>query len=152
MSGRRKGVVYIVNADGCHICTSHAPGTHGYPSVWKDGRNQNLHRVLYEERHGKLPEGALVRHTCDNRLCINDAHHVPGTVKDNAVDRKTRGRNNTHRGETRRDAKLTQGQVDYIRTHPLSSQRELGELFGVGQSTISRIQRGLRWPTETITY
>ncbi len=146
MSGKRKTITYTVDVNGCHICTSHAPGTHGYPTLWKNGTNENMHRVLYEEKHGELPIGVLVRHTCDVRLCINDKHLIPGNVKDNAIDRKERGRNNTPHGETRSDAKLTKEQVDYIRTHTSASQRELAELLGVNQSTISRIKRGLRWP------
>ena len=146
MAGKRKTITFEIDSNGCHICTSHVPDKHGYPHVWKNGRGHNLHRVLYEEKHGPLPEGILVRHACDVRKCINLEHLISGTVKDNAIDRKERGRNNTPRGEARSDAKLTQEQVDYIRTHSKSSQRELAELFGVNQSTISRIKRGLRWP------
>lgn len=149
MAGKRKLVTFIIGPKGCHICTSHAPGTSGYPCVWKDGRNQNLHRVLYEESHGLLPKDVLVRHTCDVRMCINDKHLISGSTKDNAVDRKERGRNNTARGETRSDAKLTQEQVNYIRSHSGASQRELAELLGVNQSTVSRIRGGLRWKETT---
>lgn len=91
MAGKRKTITFTVDKNGCHICTSHASGTSGYPSLWKDGRNQNMHRVLYEEKHGSLPENVLVRHTCDVPACINDEHLVSGTVKDNAVDRKNEG-------------------------------------------------------------
>jgi DNA-binding transcriptional regulator YiaG len=150
VAGKRKTITFEIDANGCHICTSHAVDIHGYPHVWKNNRGHNLHRVLYEEKHGPLPKEILVRHTCDVRKCINLEHLISGTTKDNAVDRKERGRNNTPHGETRSDAKLTKEQVKYIRTHLGASQRELAELLGINQSTVSRIKRGLTW-TKTTT-
>jgi hypothetical protein len=149
VAGKRRPITFTVNERGCHICTSHSPHSDGYPALWKDGRYQHAHRVLYEEKHGRLPKEILVRHTCDTPRCINDDHLIPGTVKDNAVDRKERGRNNTPHGETRSDAKLTAEQVKYIFTHSLSSQRELAELLGVNQSVISRIRGGRAWKRTT---
>lgn len=69
MAGKRKKVEFVVTDAGCHECTSHAVGTSGYPCVWKNRRNQNLHRVLYEEKFGPLGD-LVARHTCDNRKCI----------------------------------------------------------------------------------
>lgn len=103
-----------------------------------------MHRVLYEEAFGPVGD-LLVRHTCDNRMCINLNHLIPGTVKENAIDRKMRGRNNTARGESRSDTKLTDEQVRHIRaTSGLISQGNLARRYGVSQSTISRIRSGER--------
>ena len=49
-------------------------------------------RRIYEMRHGKLPKHVYVCHTCDNGNCILDAHHFPGTQKDNMQDAKIKGR------------------------------------------------------------
>jgi hypothetical protein len=62
---------------------------------WIDGclvYKRQVARRLYERRHGKLPPGILVCHTCDNPFCILDAHHFPGTQSDNIKDSVQKGR------------------------------------------------------------
>ena len=44
------------------------------------------HRVAWEEVHGPIPDGLVVRHKCDNRACINVDHLELGTHKDNRHD------------------------------------------------------------------
>lgn len=143
MAGKRKTITFTVNDRGCHICTSHAPGTHGYPCLWKDGRNQNMHRVLYEEANGPLGD-LVARHICDETLCVNLAHIEPGTYADNTADITERGRHNPPCGERSGTAKLTQHQVAAIRA-ATGSQRNIAEAYGVNQSSVSRIRRGQRW-------
>ena len=46
----------------------------------------NLVRKLYQMRHGELSKNLNVLHKCDNPACIEDAHHFPGTQKDNVLD------------------------------------------------------------------
>ena len=67
----------------------------GYPLVRREGKLWNHHRWVYYQATGDLPE--VVRHTCDNRLCVNLDHLLPGTHTDNARDRVLRGRNGTPR-------------------------------------------------------
>ena len=145
MRSRRKTVTWRVGENGCHICTSHHIVTSGYPCVEKDGRNQNLHRVLYEELHGvKLSSDVKVRHTCDVPACINPEHWLTGTAYDNAQDRNTRGRNNPPIGERSGTAKLTTLQVLSIK-HATTTQQATAEKFGITQSQVSRIKAGKRW-------
>mgnify|MGYP001561850012 CR=1 FL=1 len=144
MGAHRKTIKYTVNERGCFICTSHHLGTHGYPQIWKDGRPQNMHRVLYEEKYGLLPPKIEVRHTCDTPACINMEHMLPGTTFDNAQDRTIRGRNNPPIGERSGTAKLTEEQVSEIRAAS-GSQGSIGKRYGIGQSQVSRIKGGQRW-------
>jgi hypothetical protein len=137
-------IIYEVDANGCFNCTSHALGTHGYPNVHKDGRNQNLHRVLYEEKFGPLPSGEVARHKCDNRRCINLKHVMPGTHLDNMQDRNDRNRHNPPCGERSGAHKLTADAVIAIRESN-DGQYALAARYGVSQSTISRTKRGQRW-------
>lgn len=144
MGGKRKPVTYVVDPlTGCHLCTSHVPSTHGYPTLWKDGRPQNIHRVLYEEQYG--PIGSLVlRHTCDVPRCINMDHCVPGTNADNTNDIRERGRFNPPIGVRSGTAKLSEADIRDIRNSTLP-QSSLAMRYGVNQSTISRIRTRLRW-------
>ena len=59
-----------------------------HPNVAKDTA-----RKVYQLRHGILPHHIYVCHHCDNAHCVLDAHHFPGTQKDNMQDaaRKNKG-------------------------------------------------------------
>lgn len=50
------------------------------------------HRVSYALANGTLPKASVVRHTCDNPPCVNPAHLLAGTQKENMADRKARKR------------------------------------------------------------
>jgi len=71
------------------------PDTNGYGRFRIGGKGSKLdmaHRVSYELHKGKIPDGKLVLHTCDNRLCVNPDHLYAGTYQDNAIDAVSRGR------------------------------------------------------------
>ena len=48
-------------------------------------------------RHGPMPEGLCVCHTCDNPKCILDAHHWRGTKAQNTQDAVAKGRHSGFR-------------------------------------------------------
>lgn len=141
---KRKPVTFEINAQGCHICTSHKPNTHGYPQVWKDGKNGSLHRVLYEEHHSvSLPPSIVVRHRCDQRMCINMDHLLEGTHAQNSMDMKERKRVRFQFGQAHSHATLTDAQVLEIAASQ-GTQTEIAARYGVHQSTVSRIKRAER--------
>ena len=139
-----KAIEYIVNNKGCFICISHFIGTHGYPRIFRNGHMQNLHRVLYEEKHGTLLPEIEVRHTCDERKCINMEHLIQGTQADNANDKKIRGRCNPPHGERAGNSKLTEEQVKEIRSAS-GSQTKIARKYGIAQSQVSNIKTGKQW-------
>lgn len=144
MAMKRKKVTFSEESNGCHICTSHAVQPDGYPRITVKGRSHHAHRVLYIEAYGPLPEGIVVRHTCDNPRCINLLHLVGGTHGENARDRVSRGRHVSTRGDQSVRAKVNSGIVKEIRVS-LLPQRALAEKYGICQQQVSRIKRGERW-------
>lgn len=138
-----KKITYEITPSGCWECTSHHINRHGYPQVERKGKKYNIHRMLYQNYIGKeLTRETVVRHKCDNRKCIKIEHLELGSWADNSRDCKERGRLNTPRGEHRSDAKLSARQVQEIRKASGITQYKLAELYGVNQSTISRIRSG----------
>lgn len=67
--------------------------TCGYPVISRNG-NTNIrgNRYVYEWVNGKIPDGHVVRHKCDNPLCLNPDHLELGTPADNVRDMDERGR------------------------------------------------------------
>ena len=66
-----------------------AKATNGYGAY----RNMNAHRATYLLLVGKIPDGMVVCHKCDNQLCCNPTHLWIGTQKDNMRDMHAKGRN-----------------------------------------------------------
>src|SRR5699024_1829841 len=111
--GPVKKIKYEIDKNGCHICTSHAYNSFGYPRIMKNGKHYNMHRYLYMKHYGKIPKGLVVRHKCDVPGCINIEHLELGTYKDNSQDMIQRNRH--HYGEINKSSKLTEEDVLEIR-------------------------------------
>ena len=105
-------------------------------------KTASAHRVSYEAFNGKIPEGMVVAHTCDNRLCVNPAHLWLATHAENSADMVTKKR--SARGEKCGKSKLNEEQIQFIRESKLS-QRKLGAMFNVSHANIGYIKRGATW-------
>lgn len=79
--------------DGCLIWPG-AIATDGYPVCNRNGNtNVKIHRFIWKVSNGMdIEKGLVIRHNCDNILCINPAHLQIGTVADNNMDIRLRGR------------------------------------------------------------
>lgn len=68
-----------------------------YGTVKYQGKRQYAHRVVFKLMKGKIPDGLLVLHTCDNPKCINPDHLFVGTHKDNTQDMIAKNRHGWRR-------------------------------------------------------
>lgn len=117
----------------------------GYGQKRMNGKVQYVHRLAFEERHGRKPVG-VVRHACDNRLCYNADHLIEGTRADNSRDMVDRGR--SLKGERQPNSRLTEAQVLAIKeacANRTDTYRKIGEMFGVSDTTVRQIRDGKRW-------
>lgn len=87
-----KEIEYIIDKNGCYICTSHYSEKNGYIRKRIGNKKYLLHRYMYEQKYGEIPSGKLACHTCDNRQCINPDHIFIGTHRDNTSDMLNKGR------------------------------------------------------------
>ena len=130
--------------------------TSGYGQIGVGRREEGLaytHRVAYEATNGPIPDGLLVRHTCDNRPCCNPAHLLVGTVADNSADMVARGRGRGAEGLSNWNARLTPDEVAEIRRrhrpgiHPArktgGSTAELATEFGISKQYVRDLAKGI---------
>lgn len=139
---KKKKVEYIVTENGCHEVISHSCNKDGYPIIKDDYKKKTIHRLVYQEHFGRIDEDLVIRHKCDNRLCINPEHLEIGTHSENVMDRDIRHR--TAIGNRNGRSKLDEDKIRYIRNSNLS-QAKLGEMFGVDKKTIRCIKKNLTW-------
>ena len=107
------------------------------------------HRVAYMLSVGPVADGAEVRHSCDNPPCCNPSHLSVGTHKDNMADRKARYGHPWDNGSTRGighpRTKFTEKDILTIRRDKTKTARQLAEIYGVAESTISAIRTRQNW-------
>lgn len=118
--------------------------TTGYGKIYGKG----AHRVAYEKYVGKIPEGHVVMHTCDNKTCVNPHHLKVGTQAENRKDCFYKDRH--AKGESIGAGKLTEQDVREIRKE-LKNRRyrgaltEIAEKYGVTIGAICKIRDGKSW-------
>jgi len=122
----------------------------GYGQFHINSHPRKAHRVSWEIHNGPIPNDSVypftkcVLHKCDNRKCVNPDHLFLGTIKDNAHDAVSKGRN-IH-GEAQPTSKLTESDVRTIRMlHPETPLSKLAEMFPVCKRTISLLISRETW-------
>lgn len=117
----------------------------GYAAL--SGRRVN--RIVFRSFNGPLTESDCALHLCDVRSCVNPNHLFRGTQLENVADRCKKGRTRVGSlpGQLNPMAILHDRDIHEIRDL-LSygfSQRYIGELYGVSQSSISYIWSKKKW-------
>lgn len=141
---RRTPIEWDVDGNGCWNVTSHKPNPGGYVPLCRneEGGEKLIHRLHYVKYKGEIPKGLMVRHTCDNRRCVNPDHLLIGTAKDNAMDAVERNR--TLFGENCHLSKLTELQVKEI-IESKEPHKILSKRYGVSKGHISSLKIGMYW-------
>lgn len=148
---------------GCWNCVSHSAKDDAYPRIVIDKKSWNISRYVYTVHHGPIPHGFVIRHTCDNRLCINPEHLILGTQLDNIKDMIDRGRHYKINGTGKRltnyskrrkkkkpnkfgkiHKRLTEEEAKKIK-HSTKTPRELSFEFGITVAAVRNVQRGISW-------
>lgn len=117
---------------GCWIWTA-SKYRNGYGGFSLDGKMISACHAAHMLFIGPIPNGQVVRHICDIKLCVNPRHLLLGTLKDNNIDTVERGHS------TR---KLTQDQVEMVRRNRQLSSRLLADLLHVSRTVIGNIWLG----------
>jgi hypothetical protein len=81
----------VKKENGC-IEWSAARDKSGYAIGWLNGRQGRITRMLWEMERGKIPEGLIVCHKCDNPPCCNLDHLFIGSHKANSDDKRSKSR------------------------------------------------------------
>jgi len=130
---------------GCFIWDSCLDQKDGYGTVWFQGKQERVHRVVYELVKGPIPKGMCVCHHCDTPSCMNIDHLFLGTSKDNTADMWAKDRH--PKGEDHPASKLTEKQVTEIKglLKNGKSHKKIAKEYGVCGNSIWNIKSGKAW-------
>ncbi len=151
---------FVDKSGDCWLWTGTINGA-GYGTIGlgrkADGKGF-AHRVSWELANGPIPNGLLICHRCDCKICVNPDHLFLGTHQDNVNDMIRKGRNNVGRtpariasqpkGESHGRAKLTEPEVkEIIRGFYLDNKNkaQLAKQFGVSRATVRNIIKERNW-------
>ena len=111
-------------------------------------KNYYAHRLSYIIFNGPLYPDEIVRHTCDNPLCVNPKHLIKGDQAMNEEDKLIRG-SSPRRKLNSEAVKVIRWMLKYKNYSGLASK--LAKLHNVPESTIHTIKNGTKWKHVKIT-
>lgn len=108
-------------------------------------KERRAHRYSYTLFVGPIPAGKLVRHLCNNRICVNPKHLAAGTMVENYQDAVEAG--TAPFGERNGWSKYTTAFVLEVRQLFASgmTQKEIGLKFNLHKTVVFDIVRRRRW-------
>ena len=76
--------------NGCWMWTG-ATVNSGYGKLKRGPVYWLVHRYVYTQVKGEIHPNHVVRHTCNEKLCVNPDHLITGTYQDNLFDQIENG-------------------------------------------------------------
>lgn len=141
----------VIKSEGCWKWNK-TKDKDGYGKFQFNRKAIRAHRASYIIHNGTIPKGLWVLHTCDNRECSNPDHLFLGDAKDNNKDMVNKKRSFHLYAEDHPMSKLTRELAEQIKKlldDGKLSQRSIGKMFNVTQTTIWRIKSGKAWGNPT---
>lgn len=110
-----------------------ATNNEGRPYFTLDGKKVLAYRLVYKLVKGEaaLADDQLYRHKCDNQICCNPSHGIPGSHEENMVDMKTRERHGLPHITVRAIRKAAKSG---ILTH-----EQIAEAYGISRQAVGKI-------------
>ncbi len=124
-------------------------GLHRAQCKWRraDGKLSSAPaaRVFYARFNGPIPKGLVVRHKCDEPMCVNPDHLWLGTDQDNMDDKMLKNRHPV--GEKCVQSVFTESEVIAIRQEYSEgvTYQQLAEKYKSKYQTIYCIVRRTNW-------
>ncbi|MFT8319327.1 MAG: HNH endonuclease [Bacillus sp. (in: firmicutes)] len=139
---RKFAIDYEVDKNGCFICTSHKPGKRGYPRM----HEKLIFRHVYEQMFEPLEKGDLIRHLCDNKMCINPEHLRKGSQLENMQDaiRNGKFKVGSHNKKAKHDELEIYG-VKVLIYYTDLTNAEIEHITKIPKSIISSVRSGNHW-------
>ena len=140
-------ISYKVNSkSGCWEVKDRARNKDGYPVARIKGSLDTLYRHFFKRYNGPIQSGIVIRHTCDNRLCCNPEHLIPGSQKDNVADMLSRNR--FPKGVKHGRAKLDDEKIRDIKIQFNKENKtitSIAQQYEVDRKTIHKVVHGKTW-------
>ena len=136
---------FVLLDDGCWIWSgAKTKPRRGYPygNFWYEGRFRLAHRCSYHLLVGCCCYAKILRHTCDNGLCVNPKHLIPGTHKENMQDSLERNRHPV--GVNTYNAKFDEKALKHIRARVMRAV-DYAALYGCSKWAIFKVLSGDRY-------
>lgn len=134
----------LIISTGCWEWEKHITKS-GYGTISINGKSTRAHRASYEAFVGKIPDGLVVCHKCDNPRCCNPDHLFVGTFLDNTIDHLLKGRKPV--GAKTGRAILSEG--DALKIIELFATgmtiKQVAEVTGFNYSTVQHVRNGDTW-------
>ena len=128
----------------CWFWTGYKSNTF-YGSMKINKQNIRAHRFSYELHYGKIPEGLVVMHSCDQPSCVNPYHLSVGTHADNTRDKINKNRQ--PRGSSIFNSLITEEEVIQIKNdlNKGMKQIEISKKYQIAYHIICDIKTGRSW-------
>lgn len=140
----------------CWLWTGGQKNKEGYGGFWLNelGNTVNCHKLMFIIVHNfdwdDIPDGIVIRHTCNNYYCINPKHLKLGTYKDNSQDMIDAG--NSMKGkENPKKRKLTIEIANELRElWKTGNYTYVGicSMYGISTDTLHRILANISYRNE----